>query len=200
MEKKNRKTTIGNANSTQGIANPRNARRFTTLKATPSANTPPRGVISFLMNYAAPWIAMGPVWLVIHEIGHWMIAWMIGWNPYAITFGVDVPTPIRGCRWGKVARWKVGRVWCRTRKQGWRKAAFLLAGSTTEGLLSIGLFVELGVFWHPQTGGGYIFWIWLSGIALTGAWNALDNLLWCPNRKDNFPGDGRRLCHRRPHS
>lgn len=196
MKKKNAKMVHGNAKNTQIIPKFRKTSRFPRLNALPMPkNRACRGIKS-VIDQAAPWIVLGPLWQCLHETGHWMAAWAVGWQPYAITFGIDLPRPIERCRWGNIGRWKIGRVWCRRRERGWKKTVFLLAGSLMQSITVFAAFYVLWITWHPYSFVGCLVWIWIVIILLTGELNAMHNLLWCPNRKDNFPHDGRRLCHR----
>ena len=108
------------------------------------------------------WVTVLPGWMVIHEAGHWIAAWMMGWQPYAITFGTHVVSPIRGMRWGTCDRWRVGRTWCYRRRWGWQRCVFLLAGPLAEMGFAIGVecAICLGV---PDA---LMAWCFIKGILL----------------------------------
>ena len=198
MSQKNKKTTVGNPNKTSHGTKPRPNRRVPKLKAAPRANTGTCGGMVSCIDRIAPWMALGPVWIVIHEGGHGIVAWAMGCHPYAITLGSGVRRPIRGIRLGTAARWKIGRAGCRTRSRDRRQIVFLLAGSTREGLGATSLWVVVWLRWPAATEMGGLVEIWLGVVATNGLLHAVGNLRWHPREPRNFPRDGRRLCHRRP--
>ncbi len=84
--------------------------------------------------------ALGPIWTLIHEIGHAIAGWLLGSPPWAIRVGKGSHRhPKRAGLDRQAWNTPTGKTWLTRRPHGWRAIAILASGSLFEFVMAVAL-------------------------------------------------------------